>query len=65
MQTINFTAALLRKTSQVASDQWDRKPEPPNLNPDPKLVDTIEDPIKLLSIQNSVLSPSWMPNGKP
>jgi DNA modification methylase len=65
MQTINFTAALLRKTGQVASDQWDRKPEPPNLNPDPELVDTIEDPIKLLSIQNSVLSPSLMPNRKP
>jgi DNA modification methylase len=65
MQTINFTAALLRKTGQVASDQWDRKPAPLNLNPDLELVDTIEDPIKLLSIRNSVLSPSLMPNGKP
>jgi DNA modification methylase len=60
MQTINFTVALLWKTGQVALDQWDRKLAPLNLNPDPELVDTIEDPIKLLSIWNSVL----MPNGK-
>ena len=65
MQIINFTATLLRKTVQVASDQWDRKPVPSNLNLDPELADTIEDPIKLFSIWNSVLSPSLMPNGKP
>ena len=65
MQIINFTATLLRKTGQVASDQWDRKPVPSNLNLDPELADTIEDPIKFFSIWNFILSPSLMPNGKP
>jgi DNA modification methylase len=36
-----------------------------NLNPAPELVDTKNDPIKFLFIQNSVLKPSMMPEGKP
>jgi hypothetical protein len=53
-QTKSFSAALLVKTRKVVDDVWNMTPIPLALNPNLDLIGTIDDPIKYLSLRNTV-----------
>ena len=54
---------LLVKTDILKDDQFNRLPLPFNLNADPELQDTSEDPLWYLTLTNVVSNPSLMANG--
>ena len=56
---------LLVKTGVMKDDRFDRLPLPFNLNADPELQDTPEDPLRYLTLTNVVTNPSLMANGTP
>ena len=56
---------LLVKTSIMKDDQFDKLPLPFNLNADPELQDTPEDPLRYLTLTNVVTNPSLMADGTP
>ena len=53
------------KTGIVKDDQFNRLPLPFDLNADPKLQDTPEDPLRYLTLTNVVTNPSLMADGTP
>ena len=65
MQTYNFSVVLLVKTHIMKDDEFDRLPLPFNLNADPELQDTLEDPLRYLTLTNVVTNPSLMADGTP
>jgi hypothetical protein len=65
LQVFNFSAALLQKSGSLDGVTWERAPVPLALHPDLDLTDSYADPIKYLSIANTVLNPALMSNGAP
>ena len=61
----NFVVALVVKIGMNKGVNWNRRPRPLKIIPDPILVNTNKDPIKFLSLQNIVLAPTMNQDGKP
>jgi hypothetical protein len=64
-QTYNFVVALVVKIGVSKGVSWNRRPRPLKLISDPDLANTNEDPIKFLSLRNTVLTPTMNQDGKP
>jgi hypothetical protein len=64
-QTYNFVVALVVKIGVSKGVSWNRQLRPLKLIHDPNFANMNEDPIKFLSLRNTVLAPTMNQDGKP